>query len=366
MNHLEQRASLISEAQALLNKPYFTKESKSKFDSLMAMADAIGLTGDNFRRAQAAGLVAENVDEPAEAEFRKFVRTGSAITSKELRTYSPLSEGNASALIPTKWKQQYQARLVSASGLLRAGATIVSDVEGKPYKSFYSDDQANEASIIAENTQITNANPVMSVTSPTVVKFSTATQVTNELLQDAAYDLDAFLQGLFARRVARKFNNWATTDATNGVLAQFTVGGTSSSTSTPSLGDLVQMQSPDQIDPEYLEADSQPVYMMSPVVRTLLMQTIASDGRRMYPEIAQGQLLGFPLVLNVDMPSSAGSVAVTFGSIKRAVLVQDTITTLVRSKELFAEYFRTGFFFSHRIGVKVSDVNAVTALQLAS
>jgi HK97 family phage major capsid protein len=370
LKNTETRASLISQAEALLRKNPYSREDDAKFRALMTLAEATGIqeaSTDRYRSAQAGALMTEE-QEAAEKSFRSYIRTGKAIAAPELRTYSPLGDGNAASFIPEQWKSQYQARLASSAGILKAGATTIELKSGAKYLSFYSDDVSNSAEILAEQAQLNDAanpaNPVASVNSPTVVKFATSTQISTELLQDSAFDADAFLQNLFGIRVSRKFNNYASVDGTAGVLSQFSLGATTAG-AVPTIAELVNMQ--DQIDSAYvLESDSAPVYTMSPAMRVTLMQQVGSDGRRLYPEIAKGELLGFPLVVNVDQPYSAGSIAVCFGSFKRALLVQSTPQILVRSIEKYAEFGTVYFALFHRMGIKLVDADAVTALALHS
>jgi HK97 family phage major capsid protein len=53
------------------------------------------------------------------------------------------------------------------------------------------------------------------------------------------------------------------------------------------------------------------------------------------------------------------------GSIKRGILVQDTGSVLIRSAERYIELGQTLFGFVSRLGVKLVDGNAVSALKLA-
>jgi HK97 family phage major capsid protein len=181
-------------------------------------------------------------------------------------------------------------------------------------------------------------------------------------LQDAQFDLDQFLQGLFAVRVARKFNNYASVDGTEGLFAQLTVGATSASSSVPTTDELLSMQDPSVIDPAYTEDGA--CYMISPTMRTRLMKVKDTTGQLLYPELKANQLLGFPVVTNIDQSSASGGVAVVFGSVKRAVLVQSQ-HTLVRSRERYAEFNQTLYGFVARMGVKLVDSNAVTCIKLA-
>ena len=357
------RASLISQASALLSERPFTREASAKFDRLMLLADAMQLDVDEFRKAQSGAVQAELRSE-SEKAFRRYIRTGSEV--EELRTYSPMGTTSTAAFLAEQWKAEYQSRLASAPGILKAGATVVDLKSGAKYLSFYSDDTSNLAEILAEQVQLNDSanpsNPVASVSSPTVVKLATSTQVSNELIQDSAFDIDSYIQSLFAVRVARRFNNYASVDSTAGVLAQFTVGATAASSTVPTLAELSDMQSPAQIDPAYLDVA---VYMVSPAMRSTLMKQVSTDGRRLYPEIAaKGELMGFPLVTNVDQPSAAASVAVCFGNFTRALLVQSTPQILVRSVERYAEFNTVYFALFHRMGIKISDADAVTALKL--
>jgi HK97 family phage major capsid protein len=360
----ETRASLITQASALLLERPFTREASAKFDRLMILADAMDIQVDEFRKAQSGAVQAELRSE-SEKAFRRYIRTGSEV--EELRTYSPMGTTSTAAFLAEQWKAEYQSRLASASGILKAGATVVDLKSGAKYLSFYSDDTSNLAEILAEQVQLNDSanpsNPVASVSSPTVVKLATSTQVSSELIQDSAFDIDSYIQSLFAVRVARRFNNYASVDGTAGVLSQFTVGATAASSTVPTLAELSDMQSPAQLDPAYLDGA---VYMMSPAMRSTLMKQIDSTGRRIYPEISKGELMGFPIVTNVDQPSSAASVAVCFGNFTRALLVQSTPQILVRSVERYAEFNTVYFALFHRMGIKITDADAVTALKLHS
>jgi HK97 family phage major capsid protein len=364
---MSNRSEVLARAEALLKQTPFSKQNEAMVNSLLRLADA--MQDDGEKLATRSNRLAEIHDEEVTAElrmqeeFRHFVHRPS-----EKRTYAALETDVAtgSATVPTgQWLHQYQERLVSASGFLRAGATLQNVTNGVPFITFFSDDTANQASIIGENSLLASANPVFSAPKPNVKNFATSTTVSNLLLQDAQFDLDGFLQGLFANRVARKFNNYASVDGTEGLFAQLTVGATSSSNSVPTVDELIGMQDPSVIDPAYLSGDSLPCYMVSPTLRTRLMkQKEGTTNAMLYPELKSNMLLGYPLITNVDQSAASGGVAVVFGSVKRAVLVQSQ-HTLVRSRERYAEFNQTLYGWVARMGCKLVDANAVTALKLA-
>ena len=363
MNTAEKRASLISQAEQCLRSTPYTREIDAKFRGLMSLADALGLqeaSTDRYRSAQASAVVSEE-QESAEREFRSYVRTGAA-----LRTYVPMNEGTGSLggyFLPTEWDAAYQGRLASFSGILRAGATVANIKSGRKWLSFYSDDTANEAEIVAENTAMVSnpSNPVASFTSPTVVRYGTSTQVTTEAVQDIAFDVDAYLQSLFAKRVSRKFNNVASVDSTNGIVPKLNVGATSASATAIAQSDLLSLVG--SLDFGYREPESNPVFMMNPAVIDYLRGSTLDTAYKY--ELSQGKLFGYSVVPNVDMPSaiSAGALSVVFGSIQRCVLVQSATPILVRSVERTAEFGTVCWFLYHHLGQKITDINAAAVLQ---
>jgi HK97 family phage major capsid protein len=358
------KQEVLRKAEALLNLKPFSKQAEAEFHSLMKLHDALpdeaetrgsNETSEELRaRAECASVDA------GDGDFRHYLRTGERRTALNVATGS-----QGGYLVPTAWAAKYQARLASASGILKAGATILNseNAYGRPWLHFFSDDTANEAVVLAENAQFSNTpTPVAAVMTPTVLKYSTAGLASAEISADAAFDLDGYLQSLFGVRVARKFNNVASVDATYGIIPQLTVSATAASTTVPTIVELTQMQT--AIDYAYREDGAQ--YMLSPTMEAVLRQQVGTSGNKLYPEMEKGMLLGYPYTVNVDMPYAAGSVGAAFGSFARAILVQNVRPILVRSVEKFAEYNQIFFAFHHRMGVKLVDANAVTALKLHS
>ena len=367
----KERNELLTRAQNLLNTKPFSKQAEAEFSRVMQLVDVIDADKKHERALQSLQEhdrdEAQTAELRAEAQFKEFVR----YRGMEKRTYSSLAEGAApgSYVVPTgQWRREYQSRLVSASGWLQAGITIKSTQTGRPYISFFDDDSANFAQIQAtENTLLPAANPTFSCPTATPVAFASSTLLSNQLNQDVqngSFDVDGFLQTLLGKRVGRAFNTWATNDATYGLLPQISVSATAASTTTPTLAELVGLQA--ALNQAYLEADSKPVYVMSQTLKLRLAAVTDANGRRLYPEIDKGMLLGLPCIVNADMVATPGSTAVVCGSVARLAIVEDVAPTLIKSLERYVEYFQTMFGIVHRLGVKLVDSNAATALQLHS
>jgi HK97 family phage major capsid protein len=364
------KAELIQRMEALVSKKNFTKEDSALFSSLQVLAGLSDESEDRFRSIRAAeqvsGLRAEVLNN-AEKAFRSFVRKGDA---SEYRTYAPMNEATGSQggfYVPQQWRSAYQQKLVSASGLLKAGANLLNMETGRPFQYFFADDSGSAAEVLAENAQLSSsanpANPITSVFSPVLNKYATSCIAGSEILNDSTVDLDAALQKFFGQRIARKFNAFATADTTNGIINHLTPNATTVSSTTPSIAELAAMQN--QINAGVLEdPDGMPCYMMAPAMKNLLQQQVTTIGGRVYPELASGTLLGYPVVVNVDMPSSAGSNAVVFGSVKNAIVVHSAPLIVVRSIELYATQDSTWFAAFHRMGAKLVDPASISTLAL--
>ena len=365
------KAELIQRMETLVNKKNFTKEDSALFSSLQVLAGLSDESEDRFRSVLAAeqvsGLRAEVLNN-VEKAFRSYVRKGEA---SEYRTYAPMNEATGSQggfYVPQQWRSAYQQKLVSASGLLKAGANLLNMETGRPFQYFFADDSASAAEILAENVQLSSgnnpANPITSVFSPVLNKYATSCIASSEIISDAVVDLDAALQKFFGQRIARKFNAYATADATNGIINHLTPNATTAA-GVPTLSELAAMQS--QINVGVLEdPDAMPCYMLSPALKSLLLQQVTTTGARLYPELASGNLLGYPAIQNVDMPSSASSIAMVFGSVKNAIVVHSSPLIVVRSIELFATMDSTYFAAFHRMGAKLVDSSSLSSLALHS
>jgi HK97 family phage major capsid protein len=359
------KTEVLARAQSILAEKPFSKMAEAEFNSLMRLHDAMSEVQPETRSRDAAAELRAQAEvrvktEAADQEFRHYTR------SIETRSYTALNTGvgaQGGYLIPDAWRKEYQSRLVSASGFLKAGVTILDseNAYGRPWLHFFSDDSANQAEILPENTALTSTpNPVASVKTPPVVTFASGSLVSGELTSDIAFDLDGYLQSLFAVRVARKFNNWASVDATNGLVPQLTVSATTASATLPTIVELTNMQT--AIDYAYREDGA--AYMLSPAMETLLKQQVGTSGNRVYPEMNDGKLLGYDYHVNVDLLYAPANVGVIFGSFKRLAIVQNVRPILLKSIERFAEFNQRFYVFFHRLGIKLVDQNAATALKL--
>jgi HK97 family phage major capsid protein len=293
--------------------------------------------------------------------FDFYVRTGDA---SELRTYAPESTTSAGVLIAQQWAGAYAEKLKSFVGLREAGARIVSTATGAPWKQPFSDDTANTGERLNENDPVSLANPTASANAFGAFRYgSKGIQFSTELATDLGFDLNAYLQDIFAARIGRLTSQEFTNGGSGGpagVLPSITNVQTTASPTAVTVAELVGLQS---LDAGYL---SGAVYMFSPGVERALKAMVGTDGLPVFPEMRTGKwLLGFPYVLNVAMASAftANAQTVVFGNVKRGVTIREVTPVLVVSRERFAEQGLVYASMTHRQDCQVVDASALAVLQ---
>ncbi len=216
------------ELDALLAKPHLNASDRKRSDLLLTKMANMRSQEELLTRFDRTIGKEFNFDprtedekraraEKTESAFVEYLRSGRV---EAYRTYAPESTSIAGALIPSQWAAGYLARLTSYSGIREAGANIVSTDFGGPYKYPFSDDSANLGERLAENAQVSLANPLLSLNALTTYRYtSKGVQISNELVSDSNYDISAYLQDLFAKRIARITNSEFTNGAGGGRLA---------------------------------------------------------------------------------------------------------------------------------------------------
>lgn len=392
----ERRAALAAEAQALLG-PNMTSEQRTKYDAIMKDVDL--LAGDVERCERAEKLDAElrattrppmgqpgdagnsAAKEEREKEARKSFRSyltchPSELSQKlsEYRTYSPMAEGTPSSggyFVPAGFQYELEIALKQWGGM-RECARIVETSTGNPLPWPTSNDTSVTGELIGENVQVTNANPTIAAVNLGAYKYSTKmVQVSLELLQDSAFDVEQFLKELFVVRIGRITNNHFTvgggsgssqpngvvTAALNGVGATIGTGG------AIAYSDLVNLEH--SLDPAYRKNAR---FMFHDSTLKALKLLTDSQGRPLWqPGIsssfgkgAPDTILGYPYTINQDMPvlpaSGTANNFMLFGDFSKYIIRSVKNLSVLRLDERFADYGQVGF-----IGFARYDANLIDA-----
>jgi len=355
MNH--QFVRYQKEADEITQAPQ-TPQTRARLQFLLS---AMSVMKNEFPAIEARGAVNdEQRSARIEKAFEFYIRSGDA---SEIRTYAPETTTSAGVLIPNQWAGKYLDRLKAFVGIREAGADVITTARGGAWKYPFSDDTANDGERINETDPVSLANPTLSMNTLNTFRYtSKGVQLSNELAEDSGIDLSSYLQDIFAKRVGRVTNNEFTNGASGGpvgVLPSITNIRAASAVNAISVSDLVALQN---IDAGYLPGSA---YMFHPAIERVFKNMFDSVGHRVFPEMNDGMLLGFPYVRNTAMPASltANALSVCFGNFKRGVLIRDTAPVLVASLQRYAEQYKRYYSLIHRQDCVVTDANALAVMQ---
>jgi HK97 family phage major capsid protein len=238
---------------------------------------------------------------------------------------------------------------------------------------------------VAENAQVTGSADVANLTLANYSSFkfgSKLVKVTNELLQDTGFDLEAYLAERFAWRIGRVMSPLLVTGSGSGtikgVLTGIQIGVGPSTTPAVQGNDNLTTPNPQNqvgyLDLVNLEASLDPLYRVGAVWmmhnNTLSYIKALKDlnGRPLYLYSADGgpygSILGYPVYPNPDFPQlAAGNITVAFGRFDR-YMVRRGPMSVRRLSERYADYGQTAFLcFARRDGQLLNAGNPIVALQ---
>jgi HK97 family phage major capsid protein len=371
----EKRAALAAQAFEL-TKTAMTAETRTQYDAIMA--DVTALKGDIDRAEQAAELDAElrsSVRPPLDrvgaaategeqraaahkVAFDKFIRKGD---TSELRTYSPMSDSVEGAFIVPQGFQNSLVEALKAFGGVRQVASSISTATGNDLKWPTANDTNNIGEQLSENTAAGQANPSFSNLTLKAWTYSTKmVNVSNQLLQDSAFDVEGYLRKAFVNRIGRiqnqKFTIGVGTTEPKGINAAATAGPTSGTTLLVSYDDMVELEH--SVDPAYRLGAK---YMLSDAVLKQIKKLKDTQGHPLWvPGVAVNapdKILGYEYVINQDMPAVAsGANLMLFGALDSYLIRDVKELAIIRLSERFAELFQTAF-----VGFARADANLIDA-----
>jgi len=370
----EKRATLASEAMNV------AESNPTKFDSLMKEVDSLAATIERVERSEkldaelratvrppldAVGGNGEarggKVDEARVAEhraaFNKFVRTGDMT---ELRTYTPMSDSVQGAfIVPQGFQYELEQALKLYGGMFKV-ARILPTPTGNTLLWPTSNDTAVLGEQVAENVSVSQANPTLSNIQLNAWKYSTKmVNVSNELLQDSAFDVEAYLRELFVARLGRILNQRFTigvgTTEPMGITIAATAGPTAEGVGVVSYNDLVELEH--SVDPAYRQGAK---FMFHDTTLKLLKKLKDSQGHPLWVAGvgvgAPDTILGYGYQINQDMPViGTGNKQMLFGALDKYIIRQVKELTILRLNERFAELGQTAFLGFARFDGNVID-----------
>lgn len=373
-------------------------EEVAKFDELDAKYNELGENIQRYEKLEAEkrniieqtdALKAEKKEIDPKLAFRKALRFGvDALTAEERKAAQIEKRGTSDQVtttdalggftVPEFWFDDIVTYMKQYSGMLEAGNIIRTATGGTlnfPY--------VNEAGTPVTGALITEgtADTVSDITFANIqldayTYTSRVVKVSYELLNDSAYNLDAYIQTLLADRIGRAVNTALTTgdgsSKPNGIATAAGAGKTAASTSAVTRSEIVDLIH--SVDRAYRGGPNVAHMMHDSTLAAIKKLTVgSSDDRPLWqPSIESGtpgSLEGYPIVVNNDvaeLSDGASSEVIFFGDWSKYYirLVQDF--ELVRLVERYADERCVGFFGYLRVDGDLIDTTAIKSLTLAA
>lgn len=383
---LEARAAAIERARAITatadndGKRELTAEERQEFDRHISEAEECGKRAkrlealyaddDDRDRIKPDGgdddPDARSADPRASAEYRAafldWARTG-----VEHRVISKASAGAGGNLVPREFEAELLTLLRNRSPI-RSLARVITTDSGTTI-DMPSVTSHGTAAWIAENGSFTPSDEVFGTFAIGAHKAGTMILVSEELLQDSAFDLEAYIREEFSERIGvLQDTAYLLGDGSakpTGLLANVsTVAAGAAAAIT--FNDVLSLIH--GVPSKYRRNRSELAFMVNDA--TVLALSLLQDANDQY--IWQAALTaeqpdtirGYPLIENPDMPTVAADArSVIFGNFRRAYLIRDVNgIAFQRLNELYAANGQVGFRAWHRTDGKVREADAARAL----
>ncbi|MFE6228913.1 phage major capsid protein [Cellulosimicrobium sp. NPDC057862] len=357
-------------------------EEEERTERIRAVMDAPAPSARSTNPISGAGEPDDISDEYRTA-FDHYLRDGmSGIAPDEQKLlrqgFVPTSEGRAQAAgtpaaggytVP----QEFLARMIEtlkAFGGILSVVDVINTATGAEIVWPTNNDTGNVGAILAENTAVTEQDLTFDQGQLGAYMYtSKLVRVSIQLLQDSAFNLNAWLPVKLGERIGRAgaahFATGTGTGQPQGLVTGLTQGVESATAGKVGYDDLVD-----------LEHTVDPAYRQSPTVRYALSDSALRELRKIkdtqgrplwVPAIAGGvpsTINGYAYTIDNSLPVfAADAKPIVFGDLKAAYVARivNGAQTL-RLAERYAEFLQVGFLGFQRLDGIVQDTSAAAVL----
>jgi HK97 family phage major capsid protein len=317
--------------------------------------------------------------------FRSYLRGQSSPELAQYRAQGEAVGSQGGYLVPEGFREKLIERLKAFGGFGMAAEQLTTD-SGNPLPYPTVDDTGNTGAIVSEGSTFASGNDfVIATRSLGAYKYMAGggsnlpLKVSTELLQDSAFDVEAYLAKALGMRLARKFaTDWVNGSGVNEPQGVLSAGGgltgasaIASNTVGPTYLELVTIVH--SLDPAY-RAGAKWVFNDQTLAK--INKLVDSNGRPLVwnnnvdLSAAGGglTLLGYPVIIDQAFPDPSGSNHFgLFGDVGQTYVVRNVkAVTLVTLNELYAPNGQVGFLAWARMDGMVQDVNASVLLTAAA
>ena len=375
----EKRATIytsIDELRQATDGREMTAEEQQRWDTMLSdydKADKAVEAEERFvdiQRKQAEEEVAKRdfyigdlLGEQYRKAFADYILNGASGISPESRATIEQRAGIAGlaggVTIPTALASEIEIALKTYGGMFEAG-TIINTSHGGDLIMPTINDTSAKATIVSEYDQSTKRAPSFgSVTLKAYTYRTPIIPVSQTLIQDSAFNLDAVLSGLLGDSFSRGVNEQLTTgDGTGkptGIVTAATACSTQAAATSIKLDDIIDLIK--SVNSAYARNGK---FMFNRNTLWELAKIKDQTGRYIWQDSARdgtpATLFGKQYILNDDMADiGAGNASVLFGDLSKYKIRMVKSFSVVRLNELLAEYLSIGLFGFARVDGNLLD-----------
>ena len=357
----------IDDCKAQVDRLEKTMNLLAEDDQTNALADAAA------HRASRAGVTNAHASKVRNL-FATWMRNGDRAISAEdwqiIRNTMSTTTGSEGGYTVATEVAQVVADALKSLGGMRSVATVIQTAMGNTINYPNSDGTTEEGEIVAQNAPTSDADINFGVTPIDVYKYSSkVVTVPVELLQDAAVDIEAFVNTRCVARVGRITNKHFTvgtgTSQPKGIVVASTAGkvGATGQTATVIVDDLIDLEH--SVDYAYREA-GRCRWMMHDQTYKVVKKLKDTTGRPLFIPGYDGlggrapdTLLGYPITINNHMPTMAANAkSILFGDFTNYI-IRDVLGATEYQRytdSAYAKKGQVGFNLWARSGGGYTDV----------
>jgi HK97 family phage major capsid protein len=387
------RAQLIKDADAIVAAAQaegrsMTSEEKSKFEAIEA--DARGLKQEIEIIERNAELKKEIAAMEGEARaaapkanaasaFGKYLRHGfSALTAEEramvqkrgTATQVAGTDNLGGYLVPQEFSNELNVA-TAFTGEVERLAKKLNTASGGLLDYPTLNDTATDANLVTEAGAVTVQDMTFGNAQLSAYNYSSLVRVSQQLLQDSAFDLNSFLVEAMGERIARATNAAFTTGTGSsqpqGIVTGSALGKTAAGASAITADDILDLIY--SIDPSYRNKPGFGLMAHDNIIAAVraLGLGAANDFPIFIPSMEVGQpdrIFGVPVYVNNDMQSSiaTGTKTMVAADFSQFVVRNAGGIQMLRLNERFADELEVGFVSWKRSDSKVLNSAAVKHL----
>ena len=375
----EKRATIytsIDELRQATDGREMTAEEQQRWDTMLSDYDKADKAVEaeeryvDIQRKQAEEEVAKRdfyigdlLGEQYRKAFADYILNGASGISPESRATIEQRAGITGLVggvtIPSLLASEIEVALKNYGGMFEAG-TIINTTHGGDLILPTVNDTNAKATIVSDYDQSTKRAPSFgSVTLKAYTYRTPIIPVSQTLIQDSAFNLDAVLSGLLGDSFSRGVNEQLTTgDGTGkptGIVTAATACTTQAAATSIKLDDIIDLIK--SVNSAYARNGK---FMFNRNTLWELAKIKDQTGRYIWQDSARdgtpATLFGKQYILNDDMADiGAGNASVLFGDLSKYKIRMVKSFSVVRLNELLAEYLSIGLFGFARVDGNLLD-----------